>query len=241
MIRKSFIQHKKFQIILMICALILTALACSVPGQDAGISDATPTYTFPVFASATPVEPLVTPDTSGTQATQTSPPPSSNATGVACLAGTWSVDPQAAQSYAMATMLGNNQLTFTPSNVSGQTVLTISGSQMNVVAQDLQADLVSNTSTVTLVVSGTASANFSATDQTMYLSGIVYSAQGTLIEPVQTHVLDLNGLLNFAQSLSFATNWPALPTQMTLPYSCGGNTLTVVINSHASVTLNRIG
>ena len=240
MVQKLLIKQKKFQIILTICALILAALACSVPGQNAGISEATPTFTFPAFASATPVEPLVTPDTSGgEQPTQT--PPVSNATGAACLPGKWSVDPQAAQSYAMATMLGNNLLTFTPSNVSGETMLTISGSQMNAVGQDVKVDLVSSTSTITLMVSGTASANFSATNQTMYLSGIVYTGQGTLIEPVQTHVLDLNGLLNFAQSLSFATNWPSPPTQLTLPYSCAGNTLTVVLNSHASLVLTRIG
>jgi len=237
--QKAFSKQKKIGAFLMIGALILAALACSLPGQDTAAGESTPTFTFPAFASATPVEPLVTPDTSGTLPTST--PPSSNATGAACLAGIWSVDPQAATSYAAATMLGNNLLTFTPSNVSGETVLTVSGSQMNVVAQNFKADLVSSSSIVTIMVSGTSSASFTANDQTMFLTGIVYSAQGQLIEPAQTHTLDLNGLLNFAQSLSFATNWPSLPIQMNLKYSCAGNTLIVVINPHASVTLTRIG
>ena len=62
-------------------------------------------------------------------------------------------------------------------------------------------DLSANNSTINVIMNGTVSAKYQATDTHLKIKAIVYNLSGTLIEPARTSTLDLNGLFNLARYL----------------------------------------
>lgn len=232
--RKNQLSHMTFlAVCLAMMALIITSSACVLPWQSSEEAEAT--GTLEVITTGTPetlLEETATPETSSNDA-------GLKTTGKECLKGTWELDAKAAQSYLMMTMVGNNELRYTPSGVSGDNSLLVTSDEMRMVSNDFKVDMVNNDKTISVLVNGTAYGDLSATNTKFTLTDIVYNISGSLVEPFRTSEMNLNTLLNFAQSLSFASIFSKPPTELDFVYSCAGDTLSVKINEYASLSLNR--
>lgn len=249
--QRPYFDSKYKKILMAGMALLLAMLACSLPGTesagDSGVVVATATPTIPDFATAVPQEDGAAETQAyetqmsleATQAATTQLAQTASLSGSACLPGTWTVSKEAIQSYIGSTLMGNGASS-TVGVLEGSGSLQITDTQMFAAAQNVNVQLTSVGIDYTASGSGTASANYTANESVITLTGIVYSGEATLVEPLRTSALDLTGVLKFVQSLGFATGFSTLPLESNLPYTCTSNVLTVRINPHATVNLVRI-
>ena len=233
--RKKRLSHTTIAgICIAVLLLTISGTACDLPWQDSS-DETVPTDTPEVAATDTPETVL----DEATEAETVDEEESSDLTGKSCLQGTWELDQEAAQAYLSMTMIGNDELSFTPSGVSGDNSLLITSDEMRAIASNLQADMITNGDTISVVVNGTVYGDYTATAKKIELTDIVYSLSGNLVEPVRTSEMNLDTLFAFAQSLSFGKFYDSPPTKLEFSYSCAGNLLSIKLNQYASISMTR--
>ena len=245
---KNKSQGNKIKLALAAAAMLLAVLACSLPdtsGGDTGDAAPTPTVTPIVLEPQVEPEPQVIVTPTDTPLPVIVPEePEVVLTGAACLPGLWVFDPEAAQSYVMQTMVGNRQLSFTPSALLGYNNVQITETHITGVAQDLQVQMVpadDKDTTITVELNGTSSGAYVVEKDRMIISNLTYSGSGELTEPVQTFPMDLSGMLDFAHSLGFAGKFLEIPSEIRMSFSCGGDVLSLRVNQYATIALLRVG
>lgn len=205
-----------------------------------------PTLTpLPEVTEATPTEEVVVPTVTPAQA-PTSSTPSTNAVGAACLPGVWQINYESVINYIYLTMIGVNQYGFSPQGASGKLELHVAESQIALYADDFTVDVgvhvgeMTNLSAFSAAINAEGGAYYTATDSQVYLSGIVYDAEGTVTSLSASLTADFDDLFSLAQSLGFGEDIPASITYRTLNYSCGGDVLSIQVNPYASVIFDRV-
>jgi len=156
-----------------------------------------------------------------------------------CVQGYWTILPESMQKYAGLTISGSGLVDLAPSAVSGSNSILITYDQIYVVAENWKVDLSANNSTINVIMNGTVSAKYQATDTHLKIKAIVYDLSGTLIEPARTSTLDLNGLFNLARYLGFGLDYSKPPITEKVKYTCIDDQLLLDMNEHASLTLTR--
>lgn len=229
---------------LLVCPFVLQITAARVESPTATplmFSTATPASTFGIPAAITNT-PAGEPSP---QATKTTVADSgSTATGAACMPGTWQIDHDSVVNYLNQSMSGRGVTTFTPLSVEGKLELQIGPDQINAVAEDFKIRLginlvgISNVSEFDVVVDSTGNAIYDASDIYMTLTEMTYAVQGSMDYALASFSMDLNALLEIANSLGFAKNMQPVTTKG-LESTCEGDVMTLVINQYASVIFRR--
>ena len=256
--------NNKVFIGLMIAALVLSMLACSLDLSQLGIgggndADATdepttptpiPTFIF-ITITPTPVE-----DGGAAPEVPTNTPvpaapsgPSTTATGAVCLPGTWQIDHESVKNYIILSMIGFEEYGFSAKSVSGKMELQITPGQINILAEGFKVVIgvnvggVADASLFSVSVNANGSASYTATDSVVSMTSITYNVVGTMESGESgtvSYSMDLDDLLNVAQDLGFAKDLPVPITERQIVYTCAGDTLTIVVNAHATVTFRRV-
>jgi len=242
---------------LFVAFLALATMSCELDLSQWGFGggEATPTFTYaptdistlvPTIGFQTP-----TSTTEGIVATAvpTNTPipsgPSTTASGAACLPGTWAIDHQSVINYMTLSMIGVEEFGFTALGSEGKLELQISPGQVNLLAENFKVKVDINIGGIASVnifnvsVQANGSANYTASDNSILLTGISYNAVGTM-ESAITYSMNFDQLLNTAKDLGFAAGVTNPVTTATLTYTCTGDVLSIVVNPHAAVTFRRV-
>lgn len=243
---------------LFVAFLAMATMSCELDLSRWGFGgdEATPTFTFAPTQISTlvPTIGLQTP-TSTTEgievptAVPTNTPisggPSTTASGAACLPGTWAIDHQSVINYMTLSMIGVGEFGFTALGSEGKLELQISPGQVNLLAENFKVMVGVNIGGVASInifnvsVQANGSANYTASDTSIVLTGISYNAVGTM-ESAITFSMNFDQLFNTAKDLGFATGVTNPVTTATLTYTCSGDVLSIVVNPHAAVTFRRV-
>lgn len=247
----------KFSVFMLILAFAV--MACSLESCSGDeVPDPTATPFFPALPSSTPL-PLVGQETTGpsdfpTLAPTAIPPlaaptgsPSTSATGSACLPGTWQIDHQSVKNYMNLTMIGVGEYGFNPISSEGKLELQISPGQINLLAENFKVSVgvspggVGSVTYSDATIQSNGSAAYTATNTQISLSNITYNAVGILEGPTASFSADFNDLIKIARDYGFTRDMEnTIKTSATLKYTCSGDTLTLVVNSYASVSFWRV-
>lgn len=244
--------NKYIKLALFIFLMILLTTACQQQVSESGTTEEAaqvgttdemeeseePTAAATV-AAFTQIPTSILPTSIIEQPTATSTKEPNQVSGKECVQGYWSVDPASMQTYALMTMLTAGKKDFTPSSFNGNTSILITYDKIYGVLEDAQLDLSAGESTISVVVNGTISANYTVNDNRFKLHGAVYDLEGMLIEPVQTSTLDLNGLFNLVQFFGFGTDFDEIPVSTKVDYTCTGDTLALDMNENTYLELIR--
>jgi hypothetical protein len=245
----------KWILTLIAVVLILAAVACTVDlgewkfwesGDDTEPAPALGTFT--PIPTLTPISEEDLPTLTPTVVVPTVTPsgPSTTATGAACLPGVWQINHESVVEYINLTMQGVEQFGFTPQSSDGKLELQISQGQVNLVADEFMVDVgvhvgqMANISAFSASIESDASANYSASDTQIALTGILYDADGAITSLVASFTVNFNDLLTLAQTLGFARGLPNPITSRTMNYTCSADELSIVVNPHASVSFDRV-
>lgn len=248
----------------MIAVLAFATLACSLNlsqfgigggnDSDPGDGPATPTLipTF-IFKTVTPTpvedgdpEPVIPTDTPVPAAPSG---PSTTATGAVCLPGTWQIDPESVKNYIVLSMIGFEEYGFSAKSVSGKLEIQIIPGQINLLAEAFKVVIgvnvggVADASLFGVTVNANGSASYTATNSVVSMTGITYSVVGTMESGESgavSYSMDFNDLLSVAKDMGFAKDLPVPITERDIVYTCAGDTLTIVVNAHASVIFRRV-
>jgi hypothetical protein len=195
--------------------------------------EATPTFTV--------VVPTITPEPQPTSST-----PSTTATGVLCLPGTWQINHDSVNNYIYLTLIGVQEYGFSPQSSSGTLQLQIDQTQVVLQAEDFTVGVSVSVGSITDLAAFSASidaegyATYVASDSQIVLTNILYDAEGQVTSQNATFTMDFNELLSLAHTLGFARNIPNPITYRTMYYTCSGDTLSIKVNQYAWVIFDRV-
>ena len=240
--------------------LVFALMACSLDsclGEEE--LEATQTSAFPVLPSATSIPtldqgttgpsdfPTLAPTEEPTIVAPTAGSPSTSATGAACLPGTWQIDHQSVKNYMNLTMIGVGEYGYTPISSEGKLELQVSPGQINLLAENFKVSVgvspggVGSVTFSDVIIQSNGSATYTATDIQIFLSNLAYNAAGIIESPTASFSLDFNDLISIARDYGFyRTIEDTIKTSATLKFTCSGDTLTIVVNSYASVAFWRV-
>lgn len=252
MSRYNMFNNKFLKLATFAILLVVLTTACQQQAAETEPMEE-PTQAEPTIELVEPEEPIEAPTIAAPTQAPTSILPTSiieepaatstkepkKVSGKECVQGYWAVDPASMQTYALMTMLSADKEDFTPSAFSGDTSILITYDKVYGVLEDAQLDLSAGDSTISVVVKGTVSANYSVNDSRFKLHGVVYDLEGMLVEPIRTSTLDLNGLFNLVQFFGFGTKFDKIPISAKVDYTCVGDTLTLDMNENAYLELIR--
>lgn len=165
--------------------------------------------------------------------------------GAACIPGTWQIDHDSVLNYIAQSMTARGVTTFTPLSVTGKMELQIGEGQINAVAEDFKIRFglnligISNLSEFDVIVDSAGNSSYDASDIYMTLTDMTYDVQGMMEYAFASFSMDLNELLEIANSLGFAKNSPMVTT-IGLESNCNQDVMTIAINQYASVIFRRV-
>ncbi len=252
----KLLHKRKVKLSIFILVLMFVVMACSLDscsGDDE--PDSTQTATYPALATSTPLsddgqetpDPSDFPTLTPTSAAPTEGSPSTSATGAACLPGTWQIDHQSIQNYMTLTMIGVGEYGFNPISSEGKLELQISPGQVILLAENLKIKVgvspggVGSVTNSDAIIQSNGSAAYTASDTNILLSAVTYNAVGILESPTAAFSVDFTDLISIARDYGFyRTMENIIKTSASMIYTCAGDTLTIVVNSYASVSFWRV-